>query len=174
MKLLRAILSYLWSTIRHKYNVFNAGMKIVGGIPIWQLLIHDLSKFNPIEYVNYARHYKIDKTDRNAFLRGWMHHQKRNKHHPEFWTSLGISDWTNVSVPMPEKYVREWVADLLGASKEYTGSWDLSAWLQSNLDGWDYCHHDTKRIYAQILQEIGYPVTFFEQEGKLFWDYNGK
>jgi hypothetical protein len=75
---------------------------------------------------------------------------------------------------MPEKYVREWVADLLGASKEYTGSWDLSAWLQSNLDGWDYCHNDTKRIYAQILQEIGYPVTFFEQEGKLFWDYNEK
>lgn len=59
--MVKAILSYLKSTIRHKYYVYWAGRNIVGGIPIWNLLIHDLSKFTPIEFINYSKYYKISK-----------------------------------------------------------------------------------------------------------------
>lgn len=144
MGIIKAVLQYLWSTIKHKAYVFYAGVFIVGKIPIWRLLVHDLSKFNPVEFINYAYYYKITKESKGHFLSAWMHHQKNNKHHPEYWTTVGIFDWSNGSVNMPETYVREWVADLLGASMEYTGSWDMDDWLKENINRWDYVTSQTK------------------------------
>lgn len=66
---------------------------------------------------------------------------------------------------MPETYVREWLADLLGASREYTGSWDMSVWLKENIKRWDYCHPETLARFANILQEIGYPVYDYSGSG---------
>lgn len=40
-------IQYLWYVIRHKFFVFQAGLRL--GVPLWQLLIHDLSKFSPAE-----------------------------------------------------------------------------------------------------------------------------
>ena len=161
MKIIKAILSYLWSTIRHKYFVFYAGVKIVKNIPLWRLVVHDLSKFTPVEFINYAKFYKIDKDNhRQEFVMAWMHHQKRNKHHPEYWTSVSPFDWSNGYVSMPETYIREWVADMIGASREYTGSWDMSEWLQKNITRWDNCHEDTLYYLCEVLNEVGYPVMY--------------
>lgn len=55
-----ASLQYLLSTIRHKAFVFIAGWRIVGGISFWRLLIHDWTKFLPVEFVNYAKFYKLE------------------------------------------------------------------------------------------------------------------
>ncbi len=169
--LLIAIIQYLISTLRHKAYVFYAGVFIVGDIPIWRLLTHDLSKFNPVEFINYARYYKMEhgKANENAFVAAWMHHQKRNKHHPEYWTTVGIFDWSNRAVEMPMTYVREWVADLLGASREYTKGWDMNEWIKTNISRWDYCDEMTLAHYRKVLNQIGISVALLHPLKKLIY-----
>lgn len=45
-------LSYARYVLRHKWFVFRAG--IARSVPLWQLLVHDLSKFRPSEWRPYA------------------------------------------------------------------------------------------------------------------------
>lgn len=168
MEISEAIIQYLLSTVRHKAFVFWAGWKIVGGISFWRLLIHDWTKFMPVEFVNYAKNYKLPggrKKYPDAFIKAWMHHQKNNKHHPEYWTTVGIFEWAHGAVPMPEAYVREWVADLLGASREYTGGWDMSIWLKENIDRWNYCHPNTLAYFTEVLTDLGYPIENYRDIG---------
>ena len=118
--MIKAIIQYLLSTMRHKWFVLIAGRNIVGGIPMWRLIIHDWTKFMPVEFINYAKYYVLPEGKekyKDSFVKAWMHHQKNNKHHPEYWTSVGVFWWSNGSVTMPPTYVREFVADLLGASR---------------------------------------------------------
>lgn len=166
------IIRYLISTIRHKWFVFVAGIRFVKGIPIYRLILHDMSKFNPVEFVNYAKFYKSKdgkKDNKGNFVIAWMHHQKRNKHHPEYWTTHGVFEWANGSVDMPEIHVREWVADLLGASREYTGSWDMSDWLRANITRWDYCTPVTLALFSRVLYDLKYPVLFYDQTHQLIF-----
>lgn len=164
MKLLKAIYAYLKSTRRHRKYVRQAGTQL-GGIPYWRLLIHDLSKYNPVEFINYAKFYKLsNKEDEQAFVRGWMHHQKRNKHHPEYWTSIGLFDFANGAIDMDETYVREWISDLLGASMEYTGSHDMEEFLSDKVSRWNYTTRVTKERFVSVLREIGYVVEITETE----------
>lgn len=51
-------------------------------------------------------------------------------------------------LPMPEKYVREMVADWMGASKAYDGKWPKEKWLwwEKNREKvLSYCHPETIR-----------------------------
>ncbi len=166
-----AILQYLISTVRHKAYVFYAGVFIVGDIPIWRLLVHDWTKFNPVEFVNYARFYKMEngRNNRDAFLKAWVHHQKHNKHHPEYWVSFGVFEWSNRSLLMPKTFVREWVVDLLGASREYTKSWNMNDWVKANIDRWNYCDVGTLVRYCDILQEIGVSVKYNKKDKTLYY-----
>lgn len=49
---MRKHLLYLKYVLRHKWFVFVAGLR--RGVPLWQLLVHDLSKFRPDEWRPYA------------------------------------------------------------------------------------------------------------------------
>lgn len=68
----------------------------------------------------------------------------------QYWLLPGIK-----LLPMPTVCVREMVADWMGASKAYTGSWDISEWLVSNL-GKMRLHPETRaRVRAELLR-MGY------------------
>jgi FMN phosphatase YigB (HAD superfamily) len=56
---------------------------------------------------------------------------------------------------MPEKYAREMIADWLGASKAYTGSWDMTDWLNKNYNK-IIVHKNTHAFIQKVLREIGY------------------
>ena len=50
----------------------------------------------------------------------WNEHQKRNKHHWQYWLLTNDSDEPQtVALEMPERYVKEMVADWKGAGKAY-------------------------------------------------------
>lgn len=100
-------LRYLWYILRHKWFVFVECCRL--GIP-WLGVIHDWSKFLPSEFVGYARCFYGDAPGSSAGM-AWLHHQKRNKHHWEYWLD---ASWT--AFPMPDKYRREMLADLNGAA----------------------------------------------------------
>lgn len=134
-------IKYAWLTAKHKFYVYKAGKWT--GAPWWRLIVHDLSKFGPKELPHYGRHFFGDKSDPEGFARAWQHHWTHNHHHWEYWVIVTqhtknknhISD--EIALDMPEAYIREMVADWLGAGRAYEGSWPDSdqnwTWLNNNL-----------------------------------------
>ena len=59
-------------------------------------------------------------------------------------------------VEMPFEYVLEMIADWMGASKSYTGSWDMSDWLCKNIPRITV-HSKTAQAIREILDNpLGY------------------
>ena len=145
-------LRYAWSVLVHKWYVLVAGQLL--GVGLWQLLIHDLSKFSPAEFGPFARrfgrgtagalnHATEPKEWRDAFEHHWTH----NPHHWEYWAGGDGSFLT----PMPTQYLREMVADWRGASRAYTGSWDIRAWYAQNRERIQL-HPETRAIVERHIE----------------------
>lgn len=110
-----------------------------------QLANHDLSKWLAIEFDAYAKYFCSD-TDispvdapsvSDDFARAWLHHIHNNPHHWQYWIfpdnySPKNSSLENGVMEMPYIYALEMVADWMGASKAYTGSWDMTDWFVKN------------------------------------------
>lgn len=134
-------MKYFWLTVKHKWYVFLASFKI--GLPLWRVLVHDLSKFTPAELPHYNRQFCGPKDDPQGFAVAWLHHYHRNDHHWEHWIVHSIHSHSSPTrdggiivdncLEMPDDTVREMIADWMGASKAYTGSWDMESWLSKNL-----------------------------------------
>ena len=104
-------LKYLKYLIRHKWFVFLSGLKT--GAPIGRLIIHDWSKFLPDEWIPYARYFynyegQIPHSIQEDFDKAWLLHQRRNKHHWQYWVLLQ-DDGQIKTIQMPEKYIKEMV-----------------------------------------------------------------
>lgn len=154
-------LKYIWLTCKHKIFVFRAGLRTRA--PIWRLLIHDLSKFTRVEAPHYGRQFFGDQGDPLAFSYAWLHHQRSNPHHWEYWIPItghnrgGYGDLE--PLPMPEWAVREMVADWLGASRAYEGRWPEATqtwpWLIQNLDKIkNRMHPKTCIMVDHVLSEV--------------------
>jgi hypothetical protein len=160
-------LEQLWLVLLHKWYVFLAGQ--ITKAPFWRLVIHDWSKFGLTEMFGYAGNIG-GKVSKKRWAKSWLHHLHCNPHHPEHWILSwhGNSEFYNelaepiapfvVLLPIPETYVREMVADWMGASKMITGSWDISNWLNKNGPNM-YLHDDTIVLIDKIMKEIGYQLT---------------
>lgn len=157
---------YLISLIRHKIFVLVAGLRI-GGISLFRLIVHDYTKFCSKEFPQYARKYygkyptkreqkykgKIKSEIDAEYLKAWEHHYLNisNSHHWQFWIRGGVP------VAMFEEDLREMVADWFGASRCYTGSWNMKQWLKDNLPKIDLHPNTRSRVY-EILREFGYDI----------------
>ena len=126
---MRRYLAYLSYVLRHKWYVFLACRKL--GIP-WLGVIHDLSKFRPSEFLPYARHFynpdgskRADTIDQ-AFDFAWLLHQKRNKHHWQWWILPEDAGGAKV-LPMSARYRREMLADWTGAGQAQ-GKFGTTPW----------------------------------------------
>ena len=162
---------YLRYLLTHKYWVFYAGLKL--NVSIWRLLIHDWSKFLPSEWFAYANyfygnHRKFSELPsglkhdypfelcqeywKNKFDFSWNLHQKRNKHHFQFWLLTNDSGST-VALKMPEKYVREMIADWAGAGRAITGKWEAWDYYQKNR-GNTLLHPETRELFESLLKNF--------------------
>lgn len=146
---------YLKYLMRHKWFVLIAGLET--RTPLWRLIIHDWSKLLPSEWFAYVDYfYRPDR--RNAatmdafatygivevapfgvlvedrFNVAWLHHQKRNKHHWQYWTWLNDDGGGVCMAAIPEKYIREMVADWAGAGRAIQGKWCVKEWFDKNRD----------------------------------------
>ncbi len=129
-------LDYFKKVCEHKYYVYKAGVKL--GVPRKTLILHDWQKFTPSEFVPYANYFYGGKQekDKESFMYSWLHHVHYGKHHWEYWLlnpNYNFATAKDGCLPMPEVYIREMVADWMGASMAYTGSWDMTDWLEKNL-----------------------------------------
>jgi hypothetical protein len=130
---MRAHWGYAKYVARHKWFVFVAGRRT--GVSLWRLIIHDWSKLTRAEWTPYVHSFygPQPRTDavKAAFNKAWLHHQHLNKHHWQHWV-LREDSGTMKVLPMPEKYVREMVADWMGAGRAITGQWEVAEWYAKN------------------------------------------
>lgn len=137
-----AHLSYLTYVVKHKWFVFIECCKL--GTPALGI-VHDWSKFLPSEwfpYVNYfygpsdrprrdkSGYYKPTDTGDTAFDFAWLLHQKRNKHHWQWWTLPEDGGGLKV-LPMSDRHRREMLADWRGAGRAQ-GTPNTRAWYEKN------------------------------------------
>lgn len=139
--------------IRHKWFVWQAGRTL--GVNWFQLLIHDWSKFLPSEWFPYVNYFygeepwsqeEIRRFEQvccsNGFKYGaeyrylsfdhaWNLHQKRNRHHWQFWVLLEDSGEIK-TLEMPEHLMLEMIADWAGAGRAITGKWEIEEWYEKN------------------------------------------
>jgi hypothetical protein len=161
-------LRHMLSLLKHKWWVLVAGVNL--GVPLWRLLVHDWHKFLPAEFGPYARHWHLrgegaERPHDPGFTYAWLHHENHGAHHWGYWIPRSGKK-AFLPLPMPETYVREMVADWLGASRVYTGSWDMTDWLARNLDRMTL-HPLTRARVDAVLVELGYR---YAQERLPFYD----
>ena len=147
---------YLWYVVRHKWFVFLECVKL--GVP-WLGIVHDLSKLLPGEFAPYAKHfygpdshhkdgshapkgiktgrdktgyYKAGDTGDLEFDFAWLLHQKRNRHHWQWWI-LPEDDGGTKVFDIPDRYRKEMLADWRGAGRAQ-GTPNTQAWYLKNRD----------------------------------------
>lgn len=151
---------YLKYVLRHKWFVFRACWDL--GVPLWIAIVHDWDKFLPDEWIPYARTF-YDKSGNKqykeypAFSTAWNAHQKRNKHHWQYWMLTWDRGETEC-LPMPDVYIREMVADWRGAGKAL-GKPNTCEWYYANRDKIQLHPASRKRVeelikYEDFIDEI--------------------
>ena len=134
----------------------------------WQGLIHDLSKYAPVEFWTGAKYYQGDRSPNNAekedkgYSESWIHHKGRNRHHYEYWTDMSMVTRNYEPVPMPRKYLAEMVMDRRAAcmvyqGKNYTPGSALTYFLKSR---------ERELMHPQTKQELEYILTMLRDRGE--------
>ena len=119
--------NYLKYVLEHKKNVFlecwSDGLYI-------HAFTHDMSKFSPCEFFSYANYFygehgklfnggfvwefKEHEKAENEFNYGWLHHQRKNKHHWDYWV-----DSKGNALQMPNKYIKQMICDWKAMSRKF-------------------------------------------------------
>jgi hypothetical protein len=79
----------------------------------------------------------------------WLHHQKRNKHHWQYWVLFEDSG-AIIPLRMPLKYCKEMLADWRGAGRAITGKNETRHWYDRNKANM-MLHPETRRWIEQNL-----------------------
>lgn len=162
---------YLESLCNHIQYVREAGEKL--GVSEAQLKGHDDSKWSHEEFPYYALNFFGDKSAvdqgkaSSNFAQAWLHHIHHNPHHWQHWIfpdgyTPKESSVENGIVQMPNIYALEMIADWMGASMAYTGSWDMQKWLWENMPK-IRLHSITADFVRGQLDLLGYADTVFMQ-----------
>ncbi len=164
---MRKHLRYLSYVLRHKWFVFVECCKL--GIP-WRGFWHDWSKFRWDEWKAYANYfygpqpirdsvgyYKPTNTGDCAFDFAWLLHQKRNRHHWQWWI-LPEDNGGTKTLKMPHKYIIEMVSDWRGAGKAQGYGDNTLEWYNKNKDKMQL-HPDTRAwIESELKGEGSYEI----------------
>lgn len=166
---LKNVIGHFTTITKHRHKVikhcFKAGIFMQG-------LMHDLSKYSPVEFWTGAEFYQGSRSpnegEREAYgySKAWMHHKGRNKHHFEYWTDYSIVTKKLEPVKMPLNYVIEMFCDRVAASKiylkdKYNDRCPLEYFIRAKQNR--YIHSETSDMLEKLLvmlAEEGEDKTF--------------
>ena len=157
-------------TFRHKWYVaiecFKEGL-------YWKGVIHDMSKFLPSEFIPYANffynktdeiakddtgYYKPPDTGDIKFDFAWLLHQKRNRHHWQWWI-LPEDEGRIKVLKMSENSVKEMICDWVGAGKaqgfvspKHDRYYETRKWYEKNKSKMNL-HIDTRSFIEKTLRK---------------------
>lgn len=160
-------------TINHHKKLVMQGCFRVGLYR--QGLMHDLSKYAPVEFLVGCKYFQGDVSPNNGerkekgYSAAWLHHKGRNKHHMEYWIDYGEPDGPPmIGMRMPDRYVVEMFIDRMSASKNYQKEkyTDRSAleYYQRSLDHY-IIHPEVQELLERLL------VMLAEQGEEYTYDY---
>lgn len=128
-----------------------------------QGLLHDLSKYSPIELKTGFKYYQgfrspIDaQKEAEGYSMSWLHHKGRNPHHWEYWLDNGKNGVHPVEMPI--NYVVEMFCDRVAASMIYQKDkyTDHSA-LDYYMNGKDHImiHPNTEAMILHFLTYLSH------------------
>lgn len=158
------IKEHLHTILRHKVAVYKA-MRDCG--KPFQGLMHDMSKFSPVEFWEGVKYYQGTRSPIEAckedqgYSMAWFHHRGRNPHHSQYWVDISFGEIKPCE--MPWRYVLEFICDGVGAGKAYSGElWTknspLNYWHKKDCKS--YYHEKTR---AKIL-------FYYEEIARMGWD----
>lgn len=163
-------LAHLQTINHHRFLVMQHCFKV--GL-YRQGLLHDLSKYTPVEFQAGARYFQGDRSPNEAerqakgYSAAWLHHKGRNKHHLEYWIDYsGRDDTPLIGCEMPVKYVVEMFCDRMAASKTYRGAayQDCDPYLYYERSKSHYIMHENTRALLEkmlmILRDQGEEAAF--------------
>ncbi len=148
---------HLHTINKHRVKVLYLCFK--AGIP-WQGLIHDLSKYSPIEFFEGVKYYSGNYSpihnckQENGYSKAWLHHKGRNKHHYEYWYDY---ETITISPVIPYKYVVEMICDSLAAGiiyqkKNWTKDYQLNYWIKTRSNA--KIHPAIDLLLTKVYQDI--------------------
>ena len=152
-------IAYLKYVLRHKWYVAR-GARLVRGVPFWRVVFHDWDKFFPDEWFAYvhtfyapdgSKQYK----ETRRFARAWNYHQKRNRHHWQYW----LITWdrgTTEALQMRRSDVLEMLADWIGAGWAINGSPNPRPWYEANRENINL--HPYSRALIEIEMDRIFPA----------------
>ena len=147
---------YHESLQQHIAYVQEAGRKL--GVPESLLAVHDDSKFTAAEFPHYARQFHDGGGDDEGFARAWLHHENVNPHHWGYWIPRS-GKYAGKPLEMPQIYVREMIADWMGANRAYEGTWNMAQWLSTKGPGLKLHESTATMIHAILEDDLGYRFT---------------
>jgi len=157
---------YLKYVLKHKWYVFIECCKM--GIPLRGLL-HDLSKLLPSEFIPYARYFygtwmeesewhgdkrnyvpweRTEMGISEAFDLAWLKHQKRNKHHWQYW--LLVMDSSNKEFTLQE--MGQGYQIYLSRNNRHLAEFDESILFPEDRIKPNVCN-DNAYMYAKEIQD---------------------
>lgn len=157
-------------TIIHHKNLVRKGCFKVGLYR--QGMLHDMSKYNPVEFLVGCKYYQGNRSPNNAeradkgYSSAWLHHKGRNKHHLEYWIDYSVEKNEMTGMRMPVKYVVEMFIDRISASKNYQKEkYTNRSPLEYYEHGKDHymLHEETRELLERLLHmlaEEGEEKTF--------------
>jgi hypothetical protein len=131
---------YATYVIKHKAMILRLSRK--WGVPLWQALIHDLSRFLPSEFIPSANYFF------GAYKRGYVWkrgespkydaardlHERRNPHHAAYWAGR----------PIPLLYIREMLCD-----------WDAAGQAKGKpINEWYTAHRHSLPLHPDTIATI--------------------
>ena len=129
-----------------------------------QGLLHDLSKYSPVEFSVGAKYYQGFQSPNNAerldrgYSSAWLHHKGRNKHHLEYWIDYSLGEESPLTgMEMPTRYVVEMFCDRVAASKTYRGDQytDSDPWTYYEQSKSHYLlHPNTRALLESMLKKL--------------------
>ena len=135
-----------------------------------QGLLHDLSKYLPVEFLVGAKYYQGTQSPNNAerldkgYSAAWLHHKGRNKHHFEYWSDYqaDVEGHPVGGMKRPRRYVAEMLADRVAASKVYNkDTYNRHHPLQYFLKG---KHH--YMMHPDTMNELEYLLRILDRKGE--------
>lgn len=106
-------LKYFYYIIKHKWYV---GIECFKRGLFYQGIVHDVSKFLPSEFFPYAEYFYGKGENKEEFEFAWLCHQRRNKHHWEWWI-MRQESCASIVFEMPHKIALEMLCDWIGTGK---------------------------------------------------------
>lgn len=141
---------YFKELLKHKYFVFQVGIKIK--VPIIQLVIHDWRKFLPSELFRHTEYFYIhggikSLSEIYEFEYAWDSHKIHGKHHWQEWVLRDANG--NISLlKMPNKFAKEMIADW---ACTFMASSGINVFEWYNSKKYTILLHSETRTYVEYL-----------------------